>query len=75
VLFTKLSTLYNYKKCAKQLEEGHQCPLLTMPYYHINEKNLSTCCWKPKPFMARGGKKLLGTNHENVLPLRYLALS
>jgi hypothetical protein len=46
-----------------------------MPYYHINEKNLSTCCWKPKPFMARGGKKLLGTNHENVLPLRYLALS
>jgi len=75
VLSTKLSTLYNYKKCAKQLEESHQCPLLTMPYYHINEKTLSTYCRKPKTFMARGGKFLLGANCEKVLPLHYLAPS
>ncbi len=63
------------KKCVKQLEESHRCPLLTMPYYHINEKTLSTCCRKPKTFMARGGKNLLGANREKALALHYLAPS
>jgi hypothetical protein len=63
------------KKCAKQLEECHQCPLLTMTYYHINEKTLSTCYRKPKTFMTRGGKKLLGANRKKVLPLHYLTPS
>jgi hypothetical protein len=41
----------------------------------MNEKTLSTSCRKPKTFMARRGKNLLGADREKVLPLHYLAPS